>query len=178
MAQFQMQLPDEILKDMNTIYENAPEIFDSMTHAGAEVVYRHILSNMRYAFDEPEKLMNFLKITKAYRTFGGKYVNTKVAFYGYYSRKGEPYVNRVKAKAGHLYRTGYKGNTIKMSSGRRGAEYKQKGVPVPLIVIAREFGTSSGEAKKPFVRKAFEQKEQIENAMYRTQVQMSGGLLE
>ena len=43
-----------------------------------------------------------------------------------------------------------------------------KGVPIPLIAMAREYGTSSGEAKKPFFRKAFSKKE-IEQAMIEVQ---------
>lgn len=39
-----------------------------------------------------------------------------------------------------------------------------KGVPIPLIAMAREYGTSSGEKKKPFLRKSFSKKE-IESAM-------------
>lgn len=42
--------------------------------------------------------------------------------------------------------------------------YNDKGVPIPLIAQAREYGTSSGEAKKPFFRKSFKKKE-IEQAM-------------
>ena len=38
------------------------------------------------------------------------------------------------------------------------------GTPIPLIAMAREFGTSSGEAKKPFFRRSFKKKE-IEQAM-------------
>ena len=43
-----------------------------------------------------------------------------------------------------------------------------KGVPIPLIAMAREYGTSSGEAKKPFLRKSFNKKE-IEQAMMEVQ---------
>ena len=43
-----------------------------------------------------------------------------------------------------------------------------KGVPIPLIALAREYGTSSGEAKKPFFRKSFSPKE-IEQAMLEVQ---------
>lgn len=39
-----------------------------------------------------------------------------------------------------------------------------KGKPIPLIALAREYGTSSGEAKKPFLRKSFQAME-IEKAM-------------
>lgn len=42
------------------------------------------------------------------------------------------------------------------------------GVPIPLIAMAREYGTSSGEAKKPFFRKSFKKKE-IEQAMLKVQ---------
>ena len=43
-----------------------------------------------------------------------------------------------------------------------------KGVPIPLIALAREYGTSSGEQKKPFFRKSFSKKE-IEQAMLEVQ---------
>ena len=42
------------------------------------------------------------------------------------------------------------------------------GVPIPLIAMAREYGTSSGESKKPFFRKSFK-KAQIEDAMKKVQ---------
>lgn len=42
------------------------------------------------------------------------------------------------------------------------------GKPIPLIAMAREYGTSSGEAKKPFFRKSFKKKE-IEDAMKQVQ---------
>lgn len=42
------------------------------------------------------------------------------------------------------------------------------GTPIPLIAMAREYGTSKGEAKKPFFRKFFRKKE-IEKAMLKVQ---------
>ena len=42
------------------------------------------------------------------------------------------------------------------------------GKPIPLIAMAREYGTSSGEAKKPFFRKSFSKKD-IEQAMLEVQ---------
>lgn len=42
------------------------------------------------------------------------------------------------------------------------------GVPIPLIALAREYGTSSGESKKPFFRKSFK-KAQIEEVMKKVQ---------
>ena len=46
--------------------------------------------------------------------------------------------------------------------------YNDEGVPIPLIAQAREYGTSSGEAKKPFFRKSFKKRE-IEQAMQKVQ---------
>ena len=50
--------------------------------------------------------------------------------------------------------------------------YNDKGVPIPLIAQAREYGTSVNgkqhEAKKPFFRKSFKKKE-IEQAMQAVQ---------
>ena len=46
--------------------------------------------------------------------------------------------------------------------------YNDEGVPIPLIANAREYGTSSGEQKKPFFRKSFKKKE-IEEAMLNVQ---------
>ena len=43
-----------------------------------------------------------------------------------------------------------------------------KEVPSPLVAKAREYGTSRGEAKKPFFRKSFNKK-QIESAMLKVQ---------
>ena len=43
-----------------------------------------------------------------------------------------------------------------------------KGVPIPLIAMAREYGTSRGEKKKPFLRKSFS-KGEIEQAMKEVQ---------
>ena len=43
-----------------------------------------------------------------------------------------------------------------------------KGTPIPLIAMAREYGTKSGEQKKPFFRKSFAKKD-IEQAMMEVQ---------
>ena len=43
-----------------------------------------------------------------------------------------------------------------------------KGTPIPLKAMAREYGTSSGEKKVPFLRKSFSKKD-IEQAMLEVQ---------
>ena len=47
--------------------------------------------------------------------------------------------------------------------------YDRNGIPNPLKAMAREYGTSNGEAKKPFLRPAFKKKTEIEQAMQSVQ---------
>lgn len=47
--------------------------------------------------------------------------------------------------------------------------YTDDGTPIPLIAMAREYGTSCGERKKPFFRKAFKQESAIRSAMMEVQ---------
>ena len=47
--------------------------------------------------------------------------------------------------------------------------YDEDGIPIPLKALAREYGTSRGEKKKPFFRKAFRQESAITNAMMKVQ---------
>ncbi len=44
--------------------------------------------------------------------------------------------------------------TKKLASGEK-RTYEYEGIPAPLVAFAREYGTSSGEAKKPFIRPSF-----------------------
>lgn len=83
MAQFEMQLPKEILDDFKKIYDNSDEIFGKMTKAGAEVVMDNIKSNVPASFKD-SNIMKCLKITKTYKTPTDDGINTKVGFYGYF----------------------------------------------------------------------------------------------
>ncbi len=47
--------------------------------------------------------------------------------------------------------------------------YDENKVPIPLKALAREYGTSRGEKKKPFMRKAFKTEATITNAMLKVQ---------
>ena len=47
--------------------------------------------------------------------------------------------------------------------------YDDDGVPIPLKALAREYGTSRGEQKKPFMRKAFKNEAVITDAMLKAQ---------
>ena len=142
MAKFSLELPNDVIKEFEKLNKTSHKMLEEMTQAGAEVVYKNVKENMKSSFKDSRKLEHYLKITKSYTTPSDDGVNTKIAFYGY-----------------------YKPNEKKFSlTSKSGKTYSYNGIPVPLIVRAREFGSSSGEAKKPFFRKSFK-KAQIEKEM-------------
>lgn len=135
MANFKEELPQELIKQFEGLEVNTTEMMQEMTKAGAKIVYRNVLSNMKKSFKSTKSLEKGLKITKVYRTSNDE-ISSKIAFYGYdKNKKTKKYPN---------------------------------GVPIPLIALAREYGTSSGEQKKPFFRQSFKRKE-IEDAMLKIQ---------
>ena len=137
MARYQSELPNDLIKELEGIYDNTFEMMGAMTKAGAEVVYKNVKSNMSKAFETTGALEKGLKITKTYRTKSDDGVNNYVGFYGY-------------------------------DPDSKPTQRHPKGTPIPLIALAREYGTSRGEAKKPFFRKSFKKKE-IEQAMMQVQ---------
>lgn len=86
MARFEMQLPDEIMKDFKKIYDNSDEIFGAMTRAGAEVAMKNIKANVPDSIKTSD-MMHCLRITKVYKTPSDDGINTKVGFYGYFKNK-------------------------------------------------------------------------------------------
>lgn len=135
MANFKEELPQELIKQFEGLEVNTTEMMQEMTKAGAKIVYKNVLSNMKKSFKSTKSLEKGLRITKVYRTSKDE-ISSKIAFYGYdRNKKTKKYPN---------------------------------GVPIPLIALAREYGTSSGEQKKPFFRQSFKRKE-IEDAMLKIQ---------
>ena len=83
MAIFEVELPDEIMKDIKSIYDNYEHIFGEMTKAGAEVVYHNVVSHVP---DEIKNsaMMNNLRLSRTYKTPTDDGINTKVLFSGYF----------------------------------------------------------------------------------------------
>lgn len=86
MARFEMQLPKEIMKDIEYINNNSDKIFGEMTKAGAEVTLKNVRSNIPPNFYDSD-IMSCLKITKIYKTPTDKGINTKVGFFGYFTNE-------------------------------------------------------------------------------------------
>ena len=152
MAKFNAELPLELMKQFQDLADGgATQMLEEMTQAGAETVYKNIQKNIQGKFKDPQSLLPYLKITRTYKTPSDDGVNTKVAFYGYKPKKD-----------------GAKFKITKTLKGGKKQTYEYDGTPVPLIIMAREYGTKSGESKKPFVRPSFK-KAEITKAMLKVQ---------
>lgn len=88
MAKFEFELPKEILRDFEKIYQNTDKIFGGMTQAGAKVAYKNVLANVPKSWRGSE-IMNNFEISKVYKTPSDGGINTKVIITGYfYNRNG------------------------------------------------------------------------------------------
>ena len=86
MAKFTADIDESILKDIQSIDKDFERIFGGMTQAGAEVVYKNVIS----ALPESLKSSGFsshVKLSKVYRTPSDDGINTKVMITGYFKNK-------------------------------------------------------------------------------------------
>lgn len=86
MAKFQLELPTEIMSDIQKISDNSEKIFGEMTKAGAEVVMANMRASVPKSF-HGSNIMNCLRMTRTYKTPSDGGINTKVGFYGYFQNK-------------------------------------------------------------------------------------------
>ena len=84
MAKFNMELPNDLMKEFEKLEQNTEKMMGEMTNAGAKVVYNLVLSNMKKSFKSTKGLADCLRVTKVYKTPSDDGINTKVAFYGYF----------------------------------------------------------------------------------------------
>lgn len=83
---FKVELPREIMQDIERMSNNCEEVFAKMTEAGAEVVKSNIEANIPQSIRD-SNMMHCLKITKTYKTPSDDGINTKIGFYGYFTNK-------------------------------------------------------------------------------------------
>lgn len=162
MAKFNIELPESIMRDIQRIENDAEKIFSGMVEAGAAVVRDNVAANAPI----PE-IASHLAVSKTYKTPSDGGINSKVYFRGYYA---------------------FRGNRTSVQIPAKGRYYtNKKGVPVGFVAMMYEYGSSNRYTengsnrgvfkKKPFFRKSFN-KSQIEAAMEKAQIELSGGLLE
>ena len=76
MAKFEMELPTELIKDLEKVSGNVEKIMGEMTQAGAEVAYKNILANMPKGIRN-SNMVKCLKISRVYKTPSDDGINTK-----------------------------------------------------------------------------------------------------
>nr|DAV02669.1 MAG TPA: hypothetical protein [Caudoviricetes sp.] len=86
MAKLVLDIDDSVLKDISYIDKQFDHIFGGMTKAGAEVVYKNVISAL------PESLRSSgfssnVKLSKVYKTPSDDGINTKVMITGYFINK-------------------------------------------------------------------------------------------
>lgn len=86
MAKLVMDIDDSVLKDISYIDNQFDHIFGGMTKAGAEVVYKNVISAL------PESLRSsgfssHVKLSRVYKTPSDDGINTKVMITGYFINK-------------------------------------------------------------------------------------------
>jgi hypothetical protein len=99
MARFKTELPNDIIKQVETVEKNTDKMLAEMTQAGAEVVLAAIKAGVPASW-YGSNIMQCLRVTRTYKTPSDDAVNTKVAFYGYFTdrngkRKAAPLVANV-----------------------------------------------------------------------------------
>lgn len=86
MAKFDMEIPNDLIKEFEQLDINTEKMMGEMTKAGAEIVHRRILKDIPKSF-QGSNIMKCLKTTRVYKTKSDDGINTKIAFYGYFVNK-------------------------------------------------------------------------------------------
>lgn len=162
MARFNAELPNDLMKEFADLEISAEKMIEEMVTEGAKVVEANIRHNIVGKFKNPSKILEYLQTTRVYKTPSDGGINRKIAFYGYKPTRDGKTFKITKQLKGQKNKKKY-GVAIPYKE-----TYEYEGIPVPLIVAAREYGTSSGEKKKPFFRKSFK-KSEIEAEMKKVQ---------
>lgn len=87
MARFKKELPQEILKDFELVYNNVDQMLGEMTRAGAEVVVNNVKANMPQSLKDNSQISSSLKVSKTYKTPTDDGINTQAMFNGYFTNK-------------------------------------------------------------------------------------------
>ena len=83
MAKFELELPKDIMDDINKIYDNSDKIFGGMTKAGAEVTLENVRANAPISW-KSSNIINNIGITRTYKTPSDGGINNKVIISGYF----------------------------------------------------------------------------------------------
>lgn len=83
MAKFTLELPTDIMKDIQRIEADSEKIFGGMTKAGAEVALEAVKANAPSGWRD-SGILNNIGLTRTYKTPSDDGINTKVIISGYF----------------------------------------------------------------------------------------------
>lgn len=83
MAGMNVELPTDVLKDLERVEVNTSEMMGEMVQAGADVVLAAVRSALSGSFASTRSLIQGLRVTRVYRTPSDGGINVKVGFFGY-----------------------------------------------------------------------------------------------
>lgn len=86
MATFDEQLPTELMEQFELLEKNTDTMLKEMTREGAKKVLANVKANVPSSFAK-SGIMKCLKLTRPYKTPSDDGINTKVAFYGYFTNE-------------------------------------------------------------------------------------------
>jgi hypothetical protein len=87
MAKFELELPTELIAEIERVSKDSDKIFGGMTQAGAEVAYKTVLSNLPKGLRDSKDFARHIYITKSYKTPSDDGINNKVKIAGYFNNK-------------------------------------------------------------------------------------------
>jgi hypothetical protein len=85
---FKAELPNDLIRQFESLEKNTDKMLAEMTEAGAKVVLSNIKSSVPASWYS-SGIMKCLKVTRSYKTPSDDGVNTKVAFYGYFINRNK-----------------------------------------------------------------------------------------
>ena len=86
MARFKTALPTDLIKEFESLNINTEKMLGEMTKAGAETVYSNVKANAPEEIKNSE-IINYLKLSKTYKTPSDGGINNKVLFSGYFTNR-------------------------------------------------------------------------------------------
>ena len=83
MAKFELELPTELMAQIEKLNKDSEKIFGGMTKAGAEVTLKTVKANAPQGWKN-SRIMNNIKVTRTYKTPSDGGINNKVIISGYF----------------------------------------------------------------------------------------------
>ncbi len=87
MAKVKVELPNEIMQQLEKLNQDTPEMMKSMVEAGAETVLSRIKANAPQGMKSSPQLMACLGTTRPYEAPSDDSINVKVGFAGYFTNE-------------------------------------------------------------------------------------------